>query len=470
MAYWNGKEWVSQTSTPTNVSVPTSKASALGTTDKTAKPKSSNFSQTTLNTQKELNAKNKGKPGYVPLVEDGIMGPKTANAINASQFEPLPKASTPAAPTANKPVAQTNTFASAAVPLTSEPVVLSGGEEPDMKEYIDDLTEAKRQSRIAALDTAQNNALANLDEEEAGIKPRYYNARNEEAGASDIGAMNFAQFMAARGIKGSAGAMPEIYRNNALQTNIGKLNAQEQSERDTIARNRTGIKNNHESDIAAANADIDAQGLQAYINQMNADRAFALQESGTTGTYKGKPTYSAQRQNRQDYQDTATRFYDNYQAEINRVTGDSDPDNDWQIPILQAARQAKISDMNTAAANASEADWKRAMELWQAQGVADEFVSQAIGVPVGTRTSARAIADANGAREQARINNSATSSNPATFNYKTDPDFQANIANINANPTTAVEWVTKNAQQLINDYTYDGYLELLQQAQAAEGR
>jgi hypothetical protein len=405
--------------TPTNVSVPTSRAAATGTTDKkTTTTKSPNFSQETLDLQKKLKAQ-----GYDPGPLDGIMGPKTMNALNASQFAPLPKTDVQKT---NPTTPQANTVAptSAAMPTTNGIVVLSGGgggfesAEPDtsMQDYIDDLNEAKRRNRIAALDTARENSLANLDEEESGISPRYYNARNEVAGQSDVGAMNFAQFMAARGIKGSAGAMPEIYRNNALQANTGRLNAQEQAERDTIARNRTGIQNNYESDVAAANADIDAQGLQAYINQMNADRAFALQEAATTGTYNGQPTVQSrqyndtlQRQNRQDYQDTVTRFYDNYQAEVDRVKKDSDPDNDWQIPILEAARQAKISDMNTAAANSSEADWNRAMELWQAQGVADEFVSQVIGIPVGTRTSARAIADANAARSN-------TSSKPDTYN------------------------------------------------------
>jgi hypothetical protein len=171
------------------------------------------------------------------------------------------------------------------------PVVDQG---PSIQDLINQMNESIRQSRIAALAKARDAALQNLAEQESAIKPRYYDARNQAAAQSDVGALNFAQYMAGRGIKGAAAGMPEIYRNAALQGNIGALNRQEQAEYDWIARNRAGIQNAYEQDVAAANADIDAQGLQAFINQMNADRAFGLQEAGVTGTYKGTPTLEAQ--------------------------------------------------------------------------------------------------------------------------------------------------------------------------------
>ena len=79
-----------------------------------------------------------------------------------------------------------------------------------------------------------------------------------------------------------------------MQGNIGALDRQEQSAIDAIARDRTGVLNSYEQDVVSANADIDAQGLQAYIDQMNADRTFGLQEGGLTGTYNGAPTLQAQ--------------------------------------------------------------------------------------------------------------------------------------------------------------------------------
>lgn len=42
------------------------------------------------------------------------------------------------------------------------------------------------------------------------------------------------------------------------------------------------------------------------------------------------------------FKDTVGQYYDNYQSEINNLTNDNDPSNDWKIPYLQMARQNKI--------------------------------------------------------------------------------------------------------------------------------
>jgi hypothetical protein len=166
--------------------------------------------------------------------------------------------------------------------------------EQSYQDMIRDMIEAQRKARSAALDKARESALASLTEREAGIKPRYYDAGNIAAAQSDIGALNFAQYMASRGVKGSQGGMPEIYRNAALQGQLGALERQKQAEYDKIARDRAGIQQAYEQDRLAALADLDAQALQAYINQMNADRMFGLQQAGLTGIYNGMPTLAAQ--------------------------------------------------------------------------------------------------------------------------------------------------------------------------------
>ena len=113
--------------------------------------------------------------------------------------------------------------------------------EPTPQDYINDLLEAQRRQQLStleaaqtraltgldttktgrqtALDTAKNNYLTNLDtalqssmenigNEEAKIDPYYYDLRNQVQAGSDVQAMNFAQYMAGRGIKGAAAGMP----------------------------------------------------------------------------------------------------------------------------------------------------------------------------------------------------------------------------------------------------------------------
>lgn len=180
---------------------------------------------------------------------------------------------------------------------------------------------------ITNLENALRETMSHLDAEQAKVQPYYYDARNQAASQSDIGALNFAQYMASRGVKGGAGGMPEIYRQSALQGQIGALDQAEaanlaeidrhrsltQGTHETnmanvlnnyateianleamLARNKQGMQSAYEQDLAAAQSGIDAQALQAYINQMNTDRTFGLQEAELTGTYQGSPTLQKQ--------------------------------------------------------------------------------------------------------------------------------------------------------------------------------
>jgi hypothetical protein len=161
-------------------------------------------------------------------------------------------------------------------------------------DYIKEATEAKKAAALAGLDKAYKSSLSNLDAEQSAIKPTYYNKRNQAAAQSDLGALNFAQRAAARGLKGNAGMMPEVYRNASLQGQIGAFDQAEAAADTDIARRRTGLSNAYESDKAAASSGADAEGLQAYINQMNADRAYNLSVGEQTGTINGQDTLAKQ--------------------------------------------------------------------------------------------------------------------------------------------------------------------------------
>lgn len=169
---------------------------------------------------------------------------------------------------------------------------------PDpMEEYRrmqEELKAQQRQSRIASLDTARNNALTALDTEKSSVQPMFYNKRNQAAAASDVNAMNFAQYMASRGIKGAAGAMPEIYRNAGLQGQIGALDQQEAGVLSNIERQRGLINTNYESDVANANADIESQAMQNLMDQWNRNREYNLQLGSLTGTIGDQRTLAGQ--------------------------------------------------------------------------------------------------------------------------------------------------------------------------------
>jgi hypothetical protein len=189
----------------------------------------------------------------------------------------------------------------------SSPETPSAGQQEnynqDIQNYINELAEAKKRAQLAALDNAYNTALASLAERESGLGQQYYDAKNRAAAQSDIGALNFAQRAASLGIKGNAGNMPEIYRNAALQGNIGVLETQEQADRSAIARDRTNLANRLAADKASAEAGIDAASLQSYIDQMNLDRAFNYQ--------MGRDTVADTRWNKQFEADERQRAIEN---------------------------------------------------------------------------------------------------------------------------------------------------------------
>lgn len=176
----------------------------------------------------------------------------------------------------------------------------------DIQSQIDELKQAQIASTTASLGKARDSSLSNLSAEKATIAPQYYAKRNATSTASQLGAKNFAEFMAQRGGTNSGVAnQAEIASNVSLQGNLGSLNLQEQGANNDNARRVTDVGNAYNSDIASAQAGAYAQSLQNTISQMNQDRAFqqasdqfnknfGLSEAGVTGNYGGTRTMAGQ--------------------------------------------------------------------------------------------------------------------------------------------------------------------------------
>jgi hypothetical protein len=327
-----------------------------------------------------------------------------------------------------------------------------------MDEYrseINRLADAQRQSRIAGLSKARDSALSGLEGEKATIDPYYYDKRNQAAGASDVSAMNFAQYMAGRGIKGSAGAMPEIYRNAALQSQIGALDKQQAAEHADIARRKSEIESAYQSDVAGANADIDAQTMQNMINQMvtlqqqrEAQRVADLAAQGMTST--GNLTLQGRNAQNAEYERQAAllaaQYYDDIQAYIDTL----DP-NDPRIPYLHAARREKINTQAeqkaAAMAAASEAEqqaWNNAFKLFQQTGrITSAEQAQILGLPMNAT-----VADVDIARMNAQTNRINANKAPAekekdtTALYNTIYNTAYQMKNDKDNPRTEAEVVS----------------------------
>jgi hypothetical protein len=256
------------------------------------------------------------------------------------------------------------------------PRITSSDSTIDYAAQLQALKNAQIKSRINALDSQRSGALSGLDAEQSGLSPMYYNKRNQAGARSDIGALNFAQFMASRGVQGNAGNLPEIYKNVGLQSQIGALDQQEASDNAGIEARRSGINSAYESDVAAAKADIEAQTMQAQIEQQRADATNLIRQqelAAASKTTADNTNYSRMQDTKQDYKNNIGQFAANFLAEYNKIKNDGDSSNDYQLAPLMAEHEQKKAE---------------AQAKYQKQGYVSEDIAEALGLPVGTMTDA----------------------------------------------------------------------------------
>jgi hypothetical protein len=179
---------------------------------------------------------------------------------------------------------------------------------PNISDLIEQYNQAKMDSIVSGLKQARNTALSNLDKAQSAIKPKYYEARNAVSSSSQLGAKNFAEYLAQRGETNSGiNDQAQISRNIATQGQIGGLRQQEAQDYANIEQSRADVNNSYSTDLANARAGLETATLQAQIDEIRRqqelalqqeqfNKQFGLQEAGVTGTYGGSPTLAAQNQ------------------------------------------------------------------------------------------------------------------------------------------------------------------------------
>jgi hypothetical protein len=362
-------------------------------------------------------------------------------------------------------------------------------------DYIQELRDAQRRSRIAALDKAKSSALSELDEVQSSIEPIYYDRRNRAAAQSDVGAMNFAQYMAARGIKGNAGAMPEIYRNAGLQGQIGALDQAQARDMAGIERQRGLIGTNYAFDVAQANADVESQAMQTLIDQYNRNRQLELQRASLTGTLGGAPTMDRQRMETEAtgyYNPWASQYAldDDKRSQLAPYMGNLAAfiDENPTSPLYGYAQNARfekiMSDPTLREQYGSQYQTVQGMQaanqnqLAQLQITAQELENSYLPetlklkvrslmqeVELGKLAPIKAQAEIDHIKRQtANIGRSSGGGGETKYNYKTDADFQSDLANTMSNPESSRQALISNAQAFITKYGVDGYNALLSAA------
>ena len=110
-------------------------------------------------------------------------------------------------------------------------------------------------------------------------------------------------------------------------------------------------------------AGLDSKRADALTSN-DVAKALAIQNAKTSilNNYQANSANALTNQ-KSEYANTIGAYSNDYQAEINKVTDNNDASDDWKIPYLQAARQKKIQDMQSAQAAADQQAFENQLAL-----------------------------------------------------------------------------------------------------------
>lgn len=136
------------------------------------------------------------------------------------------------------------------------------------EQELQNLRNAQKNAAVADLQATRDTSLSNLSAEEAKIKPEYAAQRSTANANNRVAARNFQEYLANTGRANSGiGAQYEMSRQNSLQNGLNAINAAEAQSLADIARRRSDIENAYNTNLASANAQVEANYIQNLLNQ-----------------------------------------------------------------------------------------------------------------------------------------------------------------------------------------------------------
>lgn len=148
------------------------------------------------------------------------------------------------------------------------------------------------------------------------------------------------------------------YENQAKMIGDYYDTAKQNANNDALSRGMA-----RSSFISDRMAGLDAKRADALARN-DAAKALAIQNAKTAilNNYHTNAANELANEKR-EFANTIGAYYNDYQAEINRVQGNNDASDDWKIPYLQAARNQKINDIAAAQAAAAQQAFENQLAL-----------------------------------------------------------------------------------------------------------
>ena len=138
----------------------------------------------------------------------------------------------------------------------------------DYSQQLENLKAAQQKAQMADLQNTRDQALSNLAAEQQQNAANYAAQRSTANAQNRLSAKNFQEYLANTGRANSGlGAQASMQYNNNLNTSLNNIYGAENAANADILRRRTDASNAYNSGLAAANANIEANYIQALLDE-----------------------------------------------------------------------------------------------------------------------------------------------------------------------------------------------------------
>lgn len=209
---------------------------------------------------------------------------------------------------------------------------------------IESMYNASEAAALAALESAYNISIADLNSQAGKIPAIFHESANAIASQSAIGGLNANEYMAAMGLNNGASGQVMLSRNNVLQSNLSANSKAQAQALSDVEAERTKLSLSYQASIAKAIADNDLAKAKALYEE-----AVRVDNSIVDAAYK---TASLQTQ-AQEQQIDATKYADSLeqarQATLRQFAADLAKTGDYSGYAALGWTQEQIAAANLAA-------------------------------------------------------------------------------------------------------------------------
>lgn len=155
----------------------------------------------------------------------------------------------------------------------------------DMTQYINDMYAANLEAELAALKSAYDSNVAELENQNDKIAEQFRAARNQAAGQNALEAQRMNEIGIAQGLNTGATGQMALAQNMAYQGTLGNLWAQEAQTQADVDLALAQLMNQYNANVNQTSAQINAQRNQALYEEMVRQQELAAQQAELSREY-----------------------------------------------------------------------------------------------------------------------------------------------------------------------------------------